>query len=155
MSVLTCKKAESKKDPNSIGIEVFEILKDFNTKSMDEYISATINLNELKKIAKDTSLLNYDFNRRQIEKLTEEKLNESKIVQYKKIKEAGIDREINWSEIDYLDFTFENEKEEGSKVCNGRTYFKYDDDVFYAESKSIFDGSGYRLMLIEDIRKKY
>lgn len=155
LNLVNCKKNKVLEDPNNIGNEIFGIIKDFNIKPMEEYISATISVNEIKEIAKDTLLMNDNYYRRKSKMLTDERWAEEKIKQYKNLKQVGIDKEINWSKIEYLDFTYEKNEEQGSEICNGKTYFQYNDNVFYAKSKSIFNGNGYRLVLIEEIKNKY
>ena len=152
--ITSCDSSKTPNDPNLIGDEVFNVIRDFNSKSLDSYLSEMISLEELRDLANDPNLITEEKGRNELNSITIEELNELGEKDYNKIKSKGIKYKIDWSKITYLYFTYEIEYDDGAKICEGKTYFSNNGQVYYAKSWSVYNGYGYRLVRIKRVYKK-
>jgi|SRR5690554_3669825 len=140
----------STREPEQIGKQVFEILKNISSNSKDNYISNFLSIEEIRELGKNEEVVkDADIRNEMTSMLKEEWISEIE-KDYNSIKEKGGKSGINWNEIQYLDFVYEL-TEDGMKVCEGELYFKFNDKSFKIEITSIFNGTEYRLIGIEDL----
>jgi hypothetical protein len=139
------------KEPEQIGKQVFEILKDISSSSKENYIANFLSIEEIRELGKNEEVVKYEDTRNEMTSMLKEEWISKIEKDYNRIKEKGGKSGISWNEIQYLDFVYELKYKKGMKFCAGELYFKFNDKSFKIEVKSIFDGKKYRLVEIEDL----
>ncbi len=141
----------SVKEPKQIGKQVFGILKNISSSSKDNYISNFLSIEEIRELGKNEEVVKDADTRNELTSMLKEKYISSIEKDYNRIKEKGGKSGINWNEIQYLDFVYEIKDKKGIKGCEGELYFKFNDKSFKIEVETIFNGTEYRLVEIEDL----
>jgi len=139
------------REPEQIGKQVFEILKNISSSSKDDYISNFLSIEEIRELGKNEDVVKDADTRNEMTSMLKEKWISKIEKDYNRIKEKGGKSGIIWNEIQYLDFVYELKDEDGIKGCEGELYFKFSDKSFKIEIASIFNGTEYRLFEIEDL----
>lgn len=141
----------SVREPEQIGKQVFEILKIISNSSKGNYISNFLSIEEIRELGKNEEVVKNVDTRNELTSMLKEKWISKIEKDYNRIKEKGGKSGINWNEIQYLDFVYELKDKDGIKGCEGELYFKFSDKSFKIEIESIFNGTEYRLITIEDL----
>ena len=139
------------KEPEQIGKQVFEILKNISNSSKANYIDNFLSIEEIRELGKDEEVVKDEDTRNEMTSMLKEKWIGRIEKDYNRIKEKGGKSGINWNNIEYLDFVYELKDKDGLKICEGELYFKFNDKSFKIETSSIFNGKEYRLVEIEDL----
>ncbi len=170
VSIITsCGKSEINK-PEDIGKQVFEILKNINKTTKQDYVnnfvSPQIILNIYEGVdvdsLKKSFLLNNGDEEMWDNKLKEEllKISEKQGQEieddYNRIKKRAGEYGINWEEVKYLDFTYEMGTEDyiynkhlynrkSPQMCKAQLFLKYEDKPFSVKVKSLLINGKYEL----------
>ena len=139
------------REPEQIGQQVFEILKNISSSSKEDYISNFLSIEEIRELGKNEEVVKDADTRNEMTSMLKEKWISRIEKDYNRIKEKGGKSGIIWNEIQYLNFVYELEDKDGIKGCEGELYFKFSDKSFKIEIASIFNGTEYRLVEIEDL----
>jgi len=138
-------------EPEQIGKQVFKILKNLSVNSKAEYERNFLSIEKLVELKKNEHIVTEEkSNNKKNSKLKVERFNviESN---YNNIKERAAIYGINWKDIEYLDFVYNVEKDNGLTKCRGKIFFKYDDKSFKIEVTSIYTGNEYKLVEIKNL----
>ncbi len=139
------------KDPDKIGLQVFEILKNFDSLGRMEYGKNFITFEEFHAIGSNKSLKIEEEVRNNISSLTKEdwKEKEDEVSEnYREIFELGDDNDITWSNIEYMDFSY-NLRNEPLKTVEGLLIFWHRTEEYKIETTSVWNGNEYLLVDIE------
>ena len=136
------------KEPEQIGKQVFEILKSLSTKSKADYVSNFLSIEEVRELGKNEKVVTEEKTRNELTSMLKGQWVGRIEGYYNDIKEKGGEYGINWQEIEYLDFVYEIETDDGVKGCKGSLYFKYNDKPYKIKVTSIFNGKEYKLVKI-------
>jgi hypothetical protein len=148
MIALTSCSTGSINEPEQIGKQVFEILKNISTDSKESYISKYISIEEIRALGKNEEVVKDEGKRNFMTSMLKEKWISSIERDYNRIKENS---GINWKNIEYLDFVYELKDKEGMKVCEGELYFKFNEKSFKIETSSLWNGKEYKLVEVEHL----
>ena len=140
----------SVKEPDQIGKQVFEILKKISIDSKHEYVGKFLSIEEIRELGKNEEIVKDEKTRNEMTSMLKDKWVGRIESDYNRIKEKAGQYGINWQEIEYLDFVYELEEDDGLKICKGELYFKYNDQSFKIDVRSIHNGNEYKLTEIED-----
>ena len=139
------------REPEQIGKQVFEIIKKISSSSKDVFISNFLSIEETRELGQNEEVVKYADTLNALTSMPKEVWINRIEEYYNKIKEKGQESGIIWNEIQYLDFVYELEDNEGIKTCFGVLYIKYRDESYRIEIISIFNGRKYRLVGIKDL----
>ena len=126
------------REPEQIGKQVFEILKNISSNSKDNYISNFLSIEEIRELGKNEEVVKDADTRNEMTSMLKEKWISQIEKDYNRIKEKGGKSGVNWNEIQYLDFVYELKDKDGMKVCEGELYFKF---IFFIFNFYCFFGS--------------
>jgi len=138
-------------EPEQIGKQVFEILKNISTDSRENYLKSFLSVEEIRALGKSEDAFIDESLRNEMTSLLKEEWMSRMDSDYNRIKEKAARAGINWKEIKYLDFVYEIETEKGIKGCTGKLYFGFNDKSYNIETTSLWNGTEYRLMRITDL----
>lgn len=139
--------------PEKLGNEVILLLKKSNTISDKEYFSEFISLNELNSFWKKTVINEKD--REQISSITQDMWKQKIINDFIKIKEKGLKYNIDWENIELIDFIYEIKEKNEVKGLNGKLIFTSNDMKYKIQTTFIQIDDEYKLYEIKDLRKDY
>jgi len=148
--LVSCGK-ESIQDPEAIGKNTFEILQNIDQYSLEEYKSNLISINELRELAKNEDVITKESKRNILSKIPIEKWNEQIEEDYNKLIEIGAEDEINWSQIEFLDYIYQIKTDSGAKETYGTLSFKFNNKKYNVKINSIYDGNEFKIIAINRI----
>ncbi len=154
ITLSSCGSSTSVSQPEEVGEQVMDLLKDMDDMSLEDFKEYFISLEEIRDMSKDPDLVKDEEGRNRLSKLTKEEYNEGLSRSFSQLVEKGSELKIKWSEIEFEDFTYEVDTQGGLKSCNGKLLFKYDGNSYQVRTYSVFDGSGYSLANVRSVRKK-
>lgn len=155
LTLYSCDQKKTFTEPNDLGKEVFNLIKNVNSKSFEEYKKQVISYDEIKNLINDSSIPISESFRNELKSVSTEKYNEVILKDYNRTKSEGLDFNIDWSKIIYRDFIYEIQEVDGGKGLIGRTYFQSQNDkTFSIKCEAFFDGKGYRIIRIFGIEPK-
>lgn len=143
------------KEPEQIGKQVFEILRNLSIKSKADYVGNFLSIEEIRELGKNETIVTEEKTRNEMTSMLKEDWVGRIEGYYNDIKEKGGEYGINWQEIEYLDFVYEIETDDGIKGCKGSLYFKYKDKPYKIKVSSIFNGTEYKLVKIRSLYEQY
>jgi len=127
-------------DPEQTGMHFFEILKKISTSTKQEYLSNFMSFEGVSKVRGETQ--NDNYNRTP---LTKEDWLEKHQKSYNQIKRVGGKAGVNWQQIEFLDFTYEEISRDGATGLKTEVYFKYKDKTFSIKVVYVFINNEYKL----------
>lgn len=146
LMILSACTGNSIKEPEQIGKQVFEILRTLSTKSKADYVRNFLSIEEIRELGKNEKVVAEEKTRNEMTSMLKEDWVGRIEGYYNDIKEKGGEYGINWQDIEYLDFVYEIETDDGIKACNGSLYFKYKDKPYKIMVSSIYNGTEYKLV---------
>ncbi|MDD2288434.1 MAG: hypothetical protein PHY55_06320 [Bacteroidales bacterium] len=138
-------KSSNLKEPEQVGQLVFNLLKNISIDTKKAYTDKFITANDLQRIVNKHNIAEEIT-------VTQDELTSEIESEYNEIKAKGIKYSINWQKIEYLDFIYSTSTYEGILNLEGKLYFKYDDETYIVDVKSIFSGKEYKLYSIDYLR---
>ena len=139
--------------PELLGKQAFGVLQNLNTKTVADYESGFLSIEELRELGNNDQIVTTEKLRNEMTSMPKEKWTSRIEQDYKDIREKGAEYGINWQTIEYLDFIYEMPSNFGIKICQGKLYFKSADKSYLLRVTAYFDGLQYRLVdlgLLED-----
>ena len=138
-------------DPEEIGKQVFNILKDIRNVSKKDYYDNFISFTEINQLSKNNNLISDEKFRSNLASVTEENIHHKLETHYNATKLKGIKYRIDWNTIEYLDFIYEIEEKNALKKCSGKLFFKSGDNVYKIYSQSFYNGNEYLLVSLRNL----
>jgi hypothetical protein len=142
------------KDPEQIGNRVFNILKNINNSSKEDYINNFISIEEIGELLKNAENIKGTDTSNLMNSITKENIIRSLEKDYNRIKDKGSKLGISWNEIQYYHYFFKVEENDVIKSCKGKLVFIINDRYFEIKITSIFIGTEYRLVTIKGLREQ-
>lgn len=142
---------EKKNEPEQIGRNTFEILKNISIKSKQQYIEHFPSVEDIRELAKNETLVTDQKTRNEMTSMPKEEWIELILKDYNQTKEKAATLGINWQEITYLDYVYEIEEKKGLKGVKGKLYFKSNEKSYHIEVNSIWNGTEYMIIRIKDL----
>lgn len=142
---------EKKNEPEQIGRNVFEILKNISSESKQQYLEHFPSIEDIRILAKNENLITNQKTRNEMTSMPKEKWLEVILKDYNQTKEKAATLGINWQEITYLDYVYEIEEKKGFKGSKGKLYFKSNEKSYNIEVNSIWNGTEYMIVRIRDL----
>ena len=147
--------AKSVPSADEVGKYTFNVLKNFENTSEEEFVNSLMTIEEIKKFAEkvtDTTAAN---------RLKKEASEMDPASYYKRVaevyhdlKEKGKQYNIVWKDIKYSDFTYELREKRGIKGIEGVLVFTYKEAEYKVKTDALQDGSSYIPIIIRKLFKK-
>jgi hypothetical protein len=141
------------KEPEQVGEKVYQIAKRLNTQSKEEYIKFFLTVEEMRELGKNEELITEENIRNYLTSMSKDNWNQIVFKEYDHIISRGKEYKIDWAEIEYSDYTFKIDKEDGFKSSTGKLYFKDQENSYYLETVAIWNGIEYKIVEINGIYK--
>lgn len=145
--VLTaCGPSSRVSDPEDVADQVMDILEDMGDMSKEDFREEFLTFDELQDLAEDEEAITKSLARKRLKERKESDFNEDLDKSFSRLIERGAEYDIEWDDIEFVDFEYKVDKNDGIKACGGRVIFKSGNKKYTASSVSIWDGSGYCLL---------
>lgn len=151
ISILAC--TNGIQDPSETGKAAFDVLYNLHEKNLPQYRNELMNIEVLRKLAKDTVLTPSQQQRNSLSSISILEFNMLKADDYTELRSKGVEYSINWATIKYFDFIYELKEGNGSKRCKGKMYFKSNNTTFHIETMALFTHDGYQLLRLDNLSK--
>ena len=150
---VSCETSKGVSTAEDIGTYAFDILKDFDNMTKNSYVNTILTLEEVKDFVKQ--------NAETLDERTIKNIERQKSIEYKdrmgrdynRIKERAHKADLTFADIQYTDYTFEEEDEGGIKVCMGKLAFTHNDNPYTVRITAVLLGNRYRLARMRSLRK--
>lgn len=139
-------------EPEHVGNKVFGVLESISIKSKKEYLKNFLSIEKLRELAKNEKIVTEEKARNRLTSITKTEWEDRIFDDYNNFKENGIAYEINWKNIEYLDFIYETKDFDGIKTLEGYIYFKHLDNSFRISIIAFWIGAEYKIVEIDDLR---
>jgi len=136
----------------AIGEYAFNILKNINNMSEDEFMSSFISKEEALLLAKKIELDENIISR--IEQTSGDKWKSRGIKKMKKIRTKAVGYNINWDKIEYLDALLEDDEVDGFPTVSGDLFFSHDKKIYKTSIVAFRNGNKYQLGVVEGLREE-
>lgn len=138
-------------DPDKIGRQVFNILKDFDAKGLQGFEKNFYTIDEIRKLGKSDKLTTDIEVRNEITSTTVEEWQKGILSSYNEIQKMGREKNIIWKDIEYIDFTYEvNYKMESIRYILGSLLINYNEKEYHIQTYSMWNGKEYMLLQMEE-----
>ncbi|MBC6368019.1 hypothetical protein [Algoriphagus sp. AK58] len=153
LMLLSC--GESKmKDPEDVGKKTFNLLKKLNHIQIQEYINEFISLEQIRSLAKNNELITSEKGRNRLSSLLKDEFEEEIIRNFDYLTETGVAHEIIWKNIEFRDYVYEIEENDGLKLYNGKVFINHLGEVYFINVASIWVGDQFEIVEIRDLYEK-
>ena len=140
-------------EPEEIGIQVFEILKNITTSSKKEFYGNYISIESLHEMCKNKGLLTDNRAREVFSEMTSKEWEEHLEKDYINIKRTGGTNGIKWKDIEYLDYVYRLDKKLGITEVYGEMFFQFKNENYSIISRSLFYQNKYQINRIYPPKK--
>jgi hypothetical protein len=138
------------KTPEEIGKKAFEILKNFEKSSKQDFVDNFMTIEEIHKLAEDEKEITDAEMKEEISSITQKGWNEQIEYQYEDLKEdikyIKQNNKIILKDIEFVNYEYEIENEGGLNVCEGTLYFKYNDTTYEMDIVAVYNGKSYKFI---------
>lgn len=137
-------------EPHKIGEQVFNILKDFDATGRQGFVNNFPTIDYMRNLGKTDKLsINMEV-RNDITSTSESEWAEQISNNYAEIQKLGKKHNINWNSIEYSDFLYEIENEEGGlKYVEGELHIQHHGEDYKIYTYSLWDGKKYILIQLD------
>jgi hypothetical protein len=132
----------------TIGKRTFELLQKLDTISSASFSNHFISLEELREFVKDTAI--QDNFRNAMTSLSKEKHQEGLLQAYEMIKESGVRQQINWKDITFKEYVFQERPDNGVTFHDGFVVFNHHTKTFMAKIVSFAYKGEQRLFILSN-----
>jgi hypothetical protein len=156
LTFLSCKKEDkSFETPEKVAAHTFEVLKNIDKKSNEEFLQEVMTYQEFKDLANNPNAKLGEIVKSNFESVSEEAYTDTSRRDFNDIKETGKTYNIDWSSITFSDFKHLVHEFDNMKGLRVETYFKNKDgQIYFVKSQSFYEGKGYRIVKLAEIEPK-
>jgi len=133
----------------TIGKYTFELLKKLDTISSADFNNHFITLEEFRAFVKDTTI-EANF-RNAITRVSKEKYEKGLLQAYEMLKESGETQQINWKNITFKEYVFQERPDSGVTFHDGFVVFHHDTKTFMAKIVSFMYEEQERLFILSNV----
>lgn len=152
--LLTACGGTSVSTPEDIGPQVMDVLEGLGDMSKEDFKEHFMTLEEIRELGENEDLVMDEDGRNRLTKMEKSDRDEDLEKSFSRLIENGAELDIEWSEVEFEDFSYEVETDNGIKTCQGDLTFLDGKDKFRVSTISIYDGSGYNLVSLRGPYKK-
>lgn len=145
------KRADTTED---LGMYAFKILKKFENTSDKVFINDLLTIQELKSYVKKASDTVQSGIKEEIEEISIEKYHKKVTKEYTSLKEKAKNYTIVWNAIEYVDFTYKEEKEGIFTGISGKLIFKHNGINYSVKVEAFLINDKYIPFIIRQLSKK-
>ena len=151
-----CEEKQVSHTPKEISNKVFEMLQNFDKKTVADYKQDVITYEQLKALADDKDIPLDEMVRNDFKATGTKDYEESMSRDFGGLTADGNQYKIEWSKINFISFKEQIQEMGVGKAILIEIYFTSQDNrKFSIKAVGIFDGKGYRLIKVGDLRPTY
>ncbi|WP_430413239.1 hypothetical protein [Kordia sp.] len=151
--MISCQKNKEIPTSDDIGTHAFYLLNNFENTSEKEYINSMYTYEELKSyVQKNADSLENDF-KENIAVLTKENFNSRIKKDYKNLKETATSFNIDWNDIEAINFQYWPRAKYGIESLKGDLFFTHDTKNYKVTVTSLKVGNSYFITKIEALKE--
>ena len=132
----------------TIGKHTFSLLQKLDSISSADFSNHFISIEELRTFAKDTTV-EASF-RNAITSVSKEKYEKGLLQSYEMLKESGVRQQINWKDITFKEYVFQERPDSGVTFHDGFVVFNHDTKTFMAKIVSFEYEDEQRLFILSN-----
>ncbi|MEM6719075.1 MAG: hypothetical protein AAF611_07170 [Bacteroidota bacterium] len=137
--------------PEAVGTYTLSVLKSLDHTPAKAFIHKLLTIEELKAyVEKNVSTTESNI-KEQINRLTVTQYNERVTDEYKSLKEKATDYNIKWNAIEFVDFEYEKEEQEGFEGVNGKLIFKHNETKYRVKVEAFLIDDKYIPFIIRQL----
>ncbi|RZJ53377.1 MAG: hypothetical protein EOO44_08725 [Flavobacterium sp.] len=138
--------------PEEVAAYTFEVLKNIDKKTNEEFLEQVITYKEFKDLAHNPNAKLGDAVKSKLESVSEGAFTDTSIRDFNDIKKTGKEYYIDWSSITFSEFKHSVMEVGNMKGLKLQTHFKNKDgQIYFVNSLSFYDGKGYRIIKFAEI----
>jgi len=151
-----CKEEKKSLTPKEVSTKVFNLLQNFDKKTLKDYEEEIISFKALKELAEDETIPLDEMVRNDFKATGTKDYEDAMARDFGGITADGSQYKIEWSKIKFVEFKEQIQEMGIGKALLCEIYFTSQDNrKFFIKAVGIFDGKGYRLIKIGDLRQTY
>lgn len=151
-----CEEKKVSHTPEEISKKVFEMLQNFDKKTLSDYKEDIITYNELKDLADDKDIPLDEMVRNDFKATGTKDYDEAMARDFGGLTADGSQYKIDWSKIKFIEFKEQIQEMGVGKAVLIEIFFSSENNSkFSIKAVGIFDGKGYRLIKVGDLRPTY
>lgn len=152
LTVLWLAGCQAEREAERVGGLVFEMLQTVPQRTMNDYFSHFISLEEVHQLAQDTSLVRERMTRERMTRMTADEWTAVLLQDRTKVLERGAVAGVIWERMAFERFTFERKEVEGVTGIDGHLLFSSEGQTFSVHIQALWNGDAYRLSAVDDLR---
>ncbi len=150
--VLVGCRGERETGAEEVGDLAFELLQTVPERTMNDYFSRFITVEEVHQLARDTSLVKERMTRERMKRLTVEEWTAVLIQDRAAVLERGAVAGVRWERMAFDRFTFELQEVDGVLGLDGQLSFSSEGQRVHVHVQALWNGATFRLSAIDDLR---
>lgn len=154
--VLTgCQEEQQSLTPEQISNKVFKMLQNFDNENLEKYKEDIITFEELKDLANDKDIPLDEMVRNDFKATGTKDYDEAMARDFGGLTADASQYKIEWSKIKFVEFKEHIQEMGVGKAVIVEIFFSQEDRKFSIKAIGVFDGKGYRMIKIGDLRQTY
>lgn len=142
---------QTEREAERVGGLVFEMLQTVPQRTMNDYFSHFISVEEVHQLAQDTSLVRERMTRERMTRLTADEWTAVLMQDRTKVLERGAVAGVVWERMAFERFTFERKEVEGVTGIDGQLFFSSEGQTFSVHIQALWNGEAYRLSAVDEL----
>lgn len=134
-----------------MGDLVFEMLQTVPQRTMNDYFSHFITMEEVHQLAQDSVLVQEQMTRERMKRLTAKEWTAVLLQDRTSVLERGAVAGVIWVRMVFDRFTFERKKVEGVAGLDGQLFFSSEGQTFSVHIQALWNGEAYRLSEVDEL----
>ena len=150
-----CEEKQVSHTPKEISNKVFEMLQNFDKKTVADYKQDVITYEQLKALADDKDIPLDEMVRNDFKATGTKDYDEAMARDFGGLTADASQYKIEWSKIKFVEFKEHIQEMGVGKAVIVEIFFSQEDRKFSIKAIGVFDGKGYRMIKIGDLRQTY
>ncbi|MFK7747021.1 MAG: hypothetical protein AB8B65_01390 [Kordia sp.] len=145
--------SKSVETADEVGTYAFNIIKNLDKTSDKDFIASFISIEKLKELVSKQANADGSDIKEMITSFTKEAYEEKVIGALTELKKDAEQYNIVWSDIEFSEFSYEEENEDGFKGIRGDLIFTYKDQKYKVTTSAFFIDNKYAPLIVRRLRK--
>ncbi|MFK7747024.1 MAG: hypothetical protein AB8B65_01405 [Kordia sp.] len=151
---ISCQKTKGVSNADDMGRYAFDILKNLDNLSSDEFINTLCTAEEIKAFGKRNAETLDPKAKKGIDDIKKESHEERVGRDYDRLKKGAEKNKISWSAIEYDSYDFEERDQDGIKFVQGKLSIKHKDETYIVGINYALMEGTYMLIRASRLNKK-
>lgn len=154
INIFSCVSIKKQKEPEDIGLYAFNILKNLSQTIKSDYVNSFLTIEDIRELGRNEEIAISQDTRNDLTSIKKEEWNDDIESDFNELKQDAGEIGLKWTDIEYLDFVYEIEEEDGISICEGELFFKYNEISFSVDVTAVFNGEEYKLIELDSLGKQ-